>query len=70
MNAKKREMNITDLRLEMIDVFEKVKSNEIELKQAKELANIAGKIIGNAKAQLEYNKFVGSKARIKFYVGN
>ena len=68
MNQKKT-MNITDLRIEMLDLFEKVKNNEVDLKTAKEMSNIAGKVIGNAKAQLEYNKFVGTKSKIAFFQG-
>ena len=42
------------LREQLADVFAKVKSGEIDIKQAAELTNLAGKMINSAKAQIEY----------------
>lgn len=58
--------NVIELREELINVFEKIKSKEIDLKQAKELTNVAGKIINSAKLELEYDQFLGNKSKIKF----
>jgi hypothetical protein len=63
-------MNITKLRNELIDIFEKLRNEEIGIQQAKEMSNSAGKIISTAKAQLEYNKYCGSKDAIEFMIGN
>lgn len=46
--------NATELRAQLADLFQKVKEGEVEVKAASELANIAGKMISSAKAQVEY----------------
>lgn len=48
---------ITDLRNDLMDVYEKTKSGEMDLPVAAELANNAGKIIKTAAVQLSYNQF-------------
>ena len=59
--------DIKELRDEQILVYEQLKQGKIGQSQAKELANVAGKIMGSAKLQMEYNKLVGSKdSPIKF----
>lgn len=62
-------MNVTELREELVNVFNKLKNKEIGLQEAKELSNVSGKIVSTAKAQLEYNKYSGSKSKIKFLEG-
>jgi hypothetical protein len=63
-------MNITELRNQLVDVFNKLREKEIGVSEAKELANVSGKIISSAKTQLEYNRYCGSKNSIKFLEGN
>ena len=46
--------NCDELRKELAATFEKLKSGEIKPSEAAELANIAGKMIGSAKVQVEY----------------
>lgn len=46
--------NVTELRNEMIDVFQKLKEGSLEHKRAKEMSNAAGKIIGTVSLQLKY----------------
>jgi len=46
--------NITDLRNELSSLFTKLKTGEIDAKQAVEMNNAAGKIINTVKVQLEY----------------
>lgn len=58
--------NITDLRNSLLDNYEKMKSKEMELKEGKELANTAGKILNSLKIELEYNTLVGNKNKIEF----
>ena len=53
--------NIKELRDEQILVYDQLKKGKIGQAQAKELANVAGKIMGSAKLQMEYNKMTGSK---------
>lgn len=43
-----------ELRSELADVFAKLKSGQIKPGEAAELANIAGKMINSARAQIEY----------------
>ena len=63
-------MNVTELRENLISVYEQLRKKEIGVSEAKELANITGKVISSAKAQMEYNKMVGSKSAIKFMIGD
>jgi hypothetical protein len=58
--------NITDLRNSLLDNYDKMKSKEMELKDGKELANTAGKILNSLKIELEYNTLVGNKNKINF----
>jgi len=46
--------NVTELRNELADVFAKLKKGEIDVKAAESLANLSGKIINSAKAQIDY----------------
>lgn len=46
--------NANELRNNLSEVFEALKKGEISPKEAAELANIAGKMIGSAKVQVEY----------------
>ena len=63
-------MNVTKLRKELTKTFESLKNKEIGISEAKEVANVAGKIISSAKTQLEYNKWSGSKDEIEFLKGD
>jgi hypothetical protein len=46
--------NAEELRNELAQVFEQLKSGEIKPSEAAELANLAGKMINSAKTQIEY----------------
>ena len=46
--------NCDELRTELALTFEKLKAGEIKPGEAAELANLAGKMIGSAKVQVEY----------------
>ncbi len=46
--------NCDELRAELASTFAKLKAGEIKPTEAAELANIAGKMIGSAKVQVEY----------------
>jgi hypothetical protein len=58
--------NIEELRSSLIENYEKLKAREIEIKPAKELANIAGKIINTLRVQLDYNTLTGNTEKIPF----
>lgn len=58
--------NILSLRDDLITVYNGLRNNEIAVKEAKEFANISGKILGSAKLQLEYNAYMKNERAIKF----
>ena len=58
--------NIVDLRDDLMKVYQQLRSGKLGTDEAKQSANVAGKIISTAKTQMEYNKMVQSKDRIPF----
>lgn len=46
--------NVNELRHELSQVFAQLRAGEIKPGEAGELANLAGKMIGSAKVQVEY----------------
>jgi hypothetical protein len=58
--------NIIDLRNSLLDVYDKIRSGKIGIREAKENANVAGKIISTAKLQLEYNAYMKTQSPIEF----
>lgn len=61
-------VNNTTLRNDMLDVYNQLREGNIGMRQAREVANLAGKIISGAKAQLEYNQVVGKPdTKIPFF---
>ena len=62
--------NVTDLRNDLLDVYEQTKARTIDVKIASELANNAGKIMKLAALELAYYQFTKqSNKRIKFLEG-
>ncbi len=57
---------IKKLREELLSVFDRLKNGEIDLKEAAEMNNTAGKIINTARVELEYSKLRGEKPKIDF----
>lgn len=58
--------NCDELRNELSIVFERLKAGEIKPGEAAEMANIAGKMINSAKAQIEYYAMRKETPRIGF----
>jgi hypothetical protein len=58
--------NATELRMDLAAVFDDLRAGAIDTKHASELANIAGKMISSAKAQIEYYELLGGKPAIPF----
>jgi len=54
------------LRNDLGALYDQLKSGQIEVKNASELANIAGKMISSAKAQLEYYELRKEAPNIAF----
>ena len=48
---------VTELRIDLLDVYEKTKAGTIDARVASELINNAGKIIKSAALELAYNQF-------------
>lgn len=58
--------NVEALRTELSAVFEGLKAGTLDVKTAAELANLAGKMINSAKAQIEYYALRKESPSIKF----
>jgi len=58
--------NIIELRNDLCENYNLLKSNKIGVAVAKQLANTAGKIIQSLRVEIEYNKLFGMKTRIPF----
>lgn len=58
--------NVQQLRDEMILTYQKLKAGEMGIREAKEYANVCGKIMSSAKLELEYNVYVKSGNKIPF----
>jgi len=54
-NKKAKISNVNDLRNNLSDVFEALRKGDIAHKEAKEISNLAGKMINSAKVQLDYH---------------
>lgn len=63
---KQKITNIQELRDSLLDVYDKIRDGKIGIREAKENANVAGKIISTAKLQLEYNAYMKTQAHIAF----
>lgn len=58
--------NIQDLTNDLVKNYKNLCDGSLEPKMAKEISNMAGKIIGSAKVNLEYNKLMDKKTKIPF----
>lgn len=57
---------ITDIRNDLINVFNGLRDGSMEAKDAFEINNTAGKIISSAKVQLAYAALRGERPDIEF----
>lgn len=57
---------INELRDQLLDAFEWVKTDPRRANQVKEMTNAAGKILGTVKAQMEYSLLKGEDPDIPF----
>lgn len=64
MESKIKNMN--DLTADLIGNYEKLTKGILTEKRAKEVSNMAGKIINSCKTQLEYNSFMKLNKKIPF----
>jgi len=57
---------ITDVRDQLIEVFNGLRDGSVEIKDAVEINNTAGKIINSAKVQIAYSALRGEAPNIPF----
>jgi len=62
--------NVEELRSNLSEVFENLKSGTIKPNEAAEFSNIAGKMINSAKVELEYYALRKETPDIKFLSKN
>jgi hypothetical protein len=58
--------NVTELRVQLSEVFNDLRAGTIKHTDASELANIAGKMINSAKVQLDYHALTKQIPKIPF----
>lgn len=58
-----------DLTADLMAKYQLLKDGKLDLKQAKQIANLSGKIIHCAKSHLLYNIFMERKQAIPFFEG-
>ena len=58
--------NIKELRNDLVENFELLKSKQISLKQASEMANCAGKILNSLSIELKYQSQQETRKPIDF----
>lgn len=62
--------NVDELRGQLAEVFAQLRAGTIKPGEAAELANLAGKMIGSAKVQVEYFALRKESPRIAFLESN
>lgn len=60
------QMTVTDIRNDLINVFQGLRDGTLDVKDAVEINNTAGKIISSAKVQLAYHALRGECPDIPF----
>jgi ribosomal protein L17 len=66
MSLEKPINNIHDLTQDLTKNYNKLVKGQLTEKRAKEISNMAGKIINSAKTQLEYNSYMKYNRPISF----
>jgi hypothetical protein len=58
--------NTTELRKELVTVFQNLKNRKIDTASAKSMVAISNSILKSAGIEADYNKFLGKKDQIEF----
>ena len=58
--------NVAELREELSKIFEQLKKNEIDVKQAKTMVASTNSMLKSALLEMEHSKMIGSSKEIKF----
>ncbi len=61
---------MNDLVADLSEAYTKLRSRELPIAEAKEIANMAGKLIKAAAEQLKYQQFMDKKEDIAFFKNN
>lgn len=59
-------MNLQELTKQLSDNFQDLQTGKLEIEKAKEISNLAGKLLKGAKLQLEYNSQMKYDKKIEF----
>lgn len=62
--------NMAELRVHLCDVFKELHDKKLDAKEAKELANVAGKIISSVTAELKAAEINKTNHRIAFLMSS
>ncbi len=63
----KQVKTLSDLTSDLAIAYSQLRNKEITLEEAKETANLSGKLIKSACAQLKYQEFLQDKTPIPFF---
>jgi hypothetical protein len=66
MQNKTKIDGISSLIDDLKKVYEEARNGELKLKDARDIANVAGKIIKASSVKLDYNKYKNSDEEIDF----
>lgn len=66
MKKKTEIKNIVDLTNDLKGLYEDARDGNVRLQDARDIANVAGKLIKSTAIQLDYLKFTNSKETIMF----
>ncbi len=58
--------NVNELRIELSNVFNQLKNNEIEIQQAKTIVATSNAMLKSAQLEMEHSKMIGSSQVIEF----
>jgi hypothetical protein len=58
--------NIADLRDELLDNFNNIKSGKLGVQEANAMTNTSGKILASVNTELKYAQLTGKQPKIKF----
>jgi hypothetical protein len=58
--------NASDLRKELISLYNDLKSGKIDVKSAKALVSVSNCLLKSAAIEAEYNKFLNEKTEMEF----
>jgi hypothetical protein len=58
--------NVSEMRVELSEIFEGLKKNDLDVKQAKAMVAATNSMLKSALLEMEHSKMIGSSKEIKF----